>query len=375
MTNTIWPRLSLALLSFLCLTSCIKEEALNIEADIVSATIEQEMVLLQGKPVIGNNSISFRLKQYAGSYVFAPEFTLTPGASIEPKSGTPLDFIQPQTYTVSSEDGAWEKSYEVSFIVDAVASFTSSFENVDLVRTENPVGLYHEFFEYLPNMQKKKDWDTGNIGYNILLATLLGPGEEASPDLYPTYQTEDGFIGKGALLQTRTTGPLGGLFGSPLAAGNLFIGEFSFTFPAIKSTKFGQNYSSDTPPKSLKGMFKYKAGADFEVNSKPSNLQKDTWDAYAILFEKTGEDLFLEGDHNFQDPRMISVARIKPADRIETDKWTAFEIDFEFLPGKTFDPTKEYLYTIVFSSSLEGDKYNGAIGSTLWIDEVQLVTE
>jgi len=31
------------------------------------------------------------------------------------------------------------------------------------------------------------------------------------------------------------------------------------------------------------------------------------------------------------------------------------------------------MYTIVFSSSKEGDKFNGAVGSTLLIDQVELV--
>jgi hypothetical protein len=33
------------------------------------------------------------------------------------------------------------------------------------------------------------------------------------------------------------------------------------------------------------------------------------------------------------------------------------------------------MYAIVFTSSLEGDLFNGAVGSALWIDEVNIVTE
>ena len=45
------------------------------------------------------------------------------------------------------------------------------------------------------------------------------------------------------------------------------------------------------------------------------------------------------------------------------------------LKSKAFDKNKEYMYTIVFTSSLEGDLFNGAVGSALWIDEVNVVTE
>src|SRR5699024_1939587 len=101
----------------------------------------------------------------------------------------------------------------------------------------------------------------------------------------------------------------------------------------------------------------------------------DTWDAYAILFEKRDSDNFLRGDHNFEDSRIVAVARISDEDRIETDEWTEFNIPFEFRDGKTFDLNKDYMFTIVFSASKEGAIFNGAVGSKLWIDEVQLVTE
>lgn len=77
----------------------------------------------------------------------------------------------------------------------------------------------------------------------------------------------------------------------------------------------------------------------------------------------------------FKDPRMVSVAQIKADRRIETDNWTAFELTFENISGKSFDSSKEYMYTIVFTSSLEGAIFNGAVGNTLWIDEVSIVTE
>jgi hypothetical protein len=69
---------------------------------------------------------------------------------------------------------------------------------------------------------------------------------------------------------------------------NLFLGTFKLTVPAIKSTLFGIPYNFKTAPKAIKGYFKYKAGDNFVVNSKTgTKLTKDTWDAYAILFEKS----------------------------------------------------------------------------------------
>jgi hypothetical protein len=367
----------LTLLVTLLMSSCIKEEALNTEADIEQATIQHEDLVLQTKPSIGNETITFRLKRFSGSYLQSPEFVLTPGATISPESGTERNFFEPQKYTVTSQDGAWSKTYTVSFIIDDVADFYSAFENAEVVNTQNPVGHYHQFFELTKLGQKKSMWATANEGYNILAETLLGEGEELVPSFYPTTQILDGHIGKGVKLMTKDTGPLGGMFGSPLAAGNLFVGEFRLAFPTINSTRFGLPYIDDKAPLALKGFFKYKAGEKFVVNTEPSTLTKDTWDGYAILFEKgtkLGEN-FLTGSHGFKDPRIVSIARIDAKQQIETNEWTAFEVPFSFVKGKSFDPSKEYMYTIVFSSSIEGDIFNGAVGSTLYIDEIELVTD
>ncbi len=359
----------------LFMSSCIKDEALNTEADIETASIPHGDQVLQVKPSIGDDRVIFRLKRFSGSYLHAPEFTLTEGATIEPASGTEQDFFAPKQYKVTSQDGVWSKTYTVSFIIDDVADFYSTFENAEVVEAKNPTGFYHQFFELATNNQKKYDWATANQGYNMLAETLLEPGEKLEPSVYPTVQV-NGYIGKGVKMTTKSTGPLGGMFGSPLAAGNLFVGNFELSFPAINSTRFGLPYNAKKAPVALKGFFKYKAGEKFVVNTAPSQLTTDTWDAYAILFEKStnGND-YLSGTHAFKDARMVSVARIGKKEQIETNEWTAFEIPFSFVNGKSFDATKEYMYTIVFSSSREGDLFNGAVGSTLYIDEVELVVD
>lgn len=196
------------------------------------------------------------------------------------------------------------------------------------------------------------------------------------PSFYPTAQSEDGYVGHGAVMVTKETGSLGVAFGSPIAAGSLYLGNFVLNISnTVKSTRFGQPYTYEQAPKSISGYFRYKAGEEFVVNKAPSTLTKDTWDAYGILFEKTESDNFLTGDHNFEDSRIVSYGRITDEYRIETDDWKPFDMSFEYVDGKTFDPEKEYMFTIVFSSSMEGAIFNAALGSTLHIDEVQITLE
>jgi len=354
----------------LLFNSCIREEAPNMEADIESVTIANAESLLQTEPVVEDNTVTFRIKEFPGNYLFAPEFKLSDGATISPASGTIMDFSEPRKYTVTSQDGAWKKEYIVTFVIDneTIIKGYYPFENVDIVSR----GKYHDFYELIDG-NKVKEWSNANSGYSL---SLLFSGQTQEPTAYPTYQISDGYRGNAVRLVTKDTGATGRGFGSPLAAGNFFLGTFSLNvFSPLSSTKFGIPYTIKKAPKSIIGYYRYKAGEDFQNNSGSSALTKDTWNAYAILFEKADRNNYLLGDHNFADARMVSVAKLKDADRKEASGWTKFEFPFEFVSGKSFDPTKEYMFTIVFTSSIEGDKFNGAVGSTLDIDEVQIITE
>ena len=92
-------------------SSCIQDEAPNAEADILSCTLPDPSIL-KSKPTITNNSVI--LMAYSsiedGIKQIAPSSSLTEGATIYPPNGTVLDFSEPQTYIVTSQDGQWEKN-------------------------------------------------------------------------------------------------------------------------------------------------------------------------------------------------------------------------------------------------------------------------
>ena len=131
----------------------------------------------------------------------------------------------------------------------------------------------------------------------------------------------------------------------PIAAGNLFMGTFSvgnaLTDP-LKATMFGVPF--EHIPTYLKGYYKYKAGEVYkDENGNIVKDKKDTWDIYAIFYETDEKTKTLDATNRFDHPNLISIARI------------------------------EYNVAIVFSSSIEGDYFRGAVGSTLHIDEVELI--
>lgn len=61
----------------------------------------------------------------------------------------------------------------------------------------------------------------------------------------------------------------------------------------------------------------------------------------------------------------------------EPADWTEFNVPFNYANGKIFDIEKlrngEYAITVVASSSKNGAYFEGAIGSTLYVDELEIV--
>ena len=91
--------------------SCIRDEAPNAECDILSVSLPGD--ILSRQPVIGNHEITIMVNEGVDITNLAPTFTLTPGATISPESGTSHNFTEPVEYTVTSEDGEWHKTYTV----------------------------------------------------------------------------------------------------------------------------------------------------------------------------------------------------------------------------------------------------------------------
>ena len=347
--------LLLAIVSF----SCIGEEALNAEADILSCALPG--VAMTTSPIINNNSITIFVGPGTDISELTPEFTLTPGATINPLSGTERNFNTPQEYTVTAADGVWKKTYIIS-VIDTELATNYNFE-------DTLGGKKYYIFVEREGGKVVMEWASGNAGY-----AMTGVAKTAAD--YPTFQITDGKAGKCLSLVTRSTGFFGQIAGMPIAAGNLFIGSFDVSNAMsnpLKATKFGLPFRH--VPTYLAGYYKYKAGDQFTEGGKPVNGKRDICDIYAIMYETSESVPTLDGTNAFTSPNLISTARINNAK--ETNEWTYFKLPFTTLPGKFIDKEKlmdgKYNIAIVFTSSLEGDHFNGAIGSTLLIDEAELI--
>ena len=333
------------------LTSCFKEEPLNAECDIEKAYIHVDEPLdmfVKKTDTLATtdqtaNVVTFSVRKGTDRTAVAPLFQITPGATISPENGSTQDFSNGGvTYTVTSEDKAWSRTYTVRVNEVADHSPLYDFENFFL---EPDKSKYYIWTDLTEDGTRLFNWASGNAGFAIV-------GGNKAPDKYPTAPLEEGYKGHGVCLTTRSTGKAGNAFKMPIAAGNLFTGEFivkTATSKPLESTHFGSGDFCVITKKPLKfsGYYQYTPG------EKVTNRQKeeleglvDKGDIYAVLFRNTikdenGEEVQLTHG-NFGVYRESADRRVRQA---------AFE--------KYFGEFKKYINTFaaMYAGSVKFDNY------------------
>lgn len=365
----------------LALSSCFKDEAPNAECDIIEASLHVDNPTdifynptdTLVRVLYTDDNISFSVRRKADLTSLAPTFRITDGATISPASGSVHDFSKgPVIYTVTSEDKEWSRSYKVSFIpVIRTSKDTLSFNFEDYHLDSK--GKYYIWCEKHEDGNMYDDWATGNAGYGLTNGS-------AGPEAYPSTVLDEGYEGKGVKLVTCSTGPFGQMVKLPLAAGNLFLGTFDMSI-ALKTPRLATGFGLpfDKKPKTFTGYYKYTPGEKFQNKDESIVEGKvDEASVYAILYRNHDEDgnpVVLNGD-NVQTSPLI-VAKAIAANIVPTDKWTEFTVDFSYLEDFDLDllENRGYNLAVVFSSSADGAFFQGAIGSTLCIDNVKIICE
>lgn len=366
------PMISLLTLLLVGLDSCIRPEAPNAEADILS--VEVEGLTPREKPLFTNTAIKIEAEPWVDRSAVALSFTLTPGATISPASGSKQDFTRPVTYTVTSEDKQWTKEYTVTIASSRPAPGHFDFETVSRYKKRDTGDeLFYEF-----TISDGLKWSSPNEGFMLSLA--LDPScDPKDPSVYPVTQDQSGYRGKCAKLVTLSTGSFGAMFSKPIAPGTLFLGDFNVNEAMsnhLRTTLFG--IPESRKPLMLTGYYKYKSGDKLtDKDSKEIAGKRDLPAIYAVFFETDKETPYLDGGNVLTSPNIVLTAQLK--DPKESDKWIHFEHPFEPVEGKSIDPAKlkdgRYKLTIVMTSSRDGANFVGAIGSTLLVDEMNLYFE
>lgn len=378
----------------LAVTSCIQDEGLNVEAAIDGcngSNIQLSTINTYSK------TVSIYVSKATDLSTLEILFELPEGADIEPVAPAANDHAPKYDFSNSKVPVTSEQTleqYQRKFKVTSESRTTEAVYMITVIKSELPTeyhfeniedgnNKYHIFYEF--NLQKAEmlQWASGNPGFNLT-------GMARSPLDYITIQSQ-GYIGKGAKLETKSTGSFGAGVSMPIAAGNLFIGSFEVgnaLKDAMKATKFGFPFYKH--PTRLSGYYKFKPGTDYTSYTLGSDGKKnffidasmngkDKGDIYAVLYEADNVEDFLDGYNSLNSPKIVSLARIKSEDVKETSEWTSFDLPFVLQNNKTINDNMlaagKYKLAVVFSSSVEGAAFKGSVGSTLWIDEVTIHCE
>jgi hypothetical protein len=390
----------------LAATSCIQDEALNTECDIITCSFPSEIVV--SDPTITNNRVTVNVVPDADISKLAPTFTLTEGATISPASGSVQNFLNADdhtvNYTVTSQDGEWHKTYRVQ-VVQQLKPSEYLFNKVEL----DPTKKYSIFNEYDENGNFLMAWSSGNPGYVMCgeanKAARAAYGKDNYKDhiweffptlaVFPegtTMKTDNdnvtSFVNGGKYAQpeyirlvTRSTGGFGAQVKMPIAAGNIFQGEFdlgSAVSQPREATRFGEPYNYK--PVKLSGEYRFKAGKGNVVVGR-----KDIFSIYAIFFESDDDVKFIDSNVHYNDfmhPNMVALANLTDAHEtgLGDDDWVKFEIEFDYDKYKkavNADLLAKGVYRlgIVIASSAEGDYFRGAVGSTLDVRNIKVTNE
>lgn len=203
-------------------------------------------------------------------------------------------------------------------------------------------------------------WDTGNWGS----ATIKGK--------YVTTPDESDFHGGKRAIQLKSENIV-----VKFAAGNLFAGKYINTNGMDGELDFGRPFT--VRPSALKGWFKYTSVPISSVGDKlPSSVEDaqkgmndkaiiyvavGDWDSPVRIKTKTLE--LFEKD----DPHIIAYQEMVVDKTVSN--WTEFKLNLDYR-SLTRKPT--YI-VVVASASKYGDYFTGGDGSTLWLDDFELVYE
>lgn len=352
--------LILAALIGACFTSCIKDEALNSEADIISFRLSDEVTF--GEPQISNNDVILFVYRDADITKLSPVIEVSDGATINPSPSLEYDFTQEITFTITSENGKYSKPYTVK-------------------ASKND---YHfDFEEWDPKQKNYPElagglWKSGNFG--VWFMPPIG-----KKDNYPTSPTDECVEGSTAVkLETMEGKEVWGNLYS-IFSGSVYYGSFTLIQqePA-RGVRFGQPHPKEKGrPVRMTGYYKYKPGTRFldkEGNEISGRVDECTARAFLYWVPKglTGtalnNELLTGVDDILNSEKVVGIADLK--DCTEKKEFTPFNLKFEYKKDKEINYDEyDYRLAIVFSSSKRGDFYEGAVGSTMIVDDVKVICE
>lgn len=269
------------------------------------------------------------------------------------------------SYTASLSKLTPGTAYQLRVNVDGTEGEATSFTTAPATPLTN--GSLDNWSQdgkvWIPNAADENDfWGTGNPGSTILNSL----GNITTP-------TDESVKGKAALLETKFASSA-----NKLAAGNLFTGDFQLD-GMDGLLHFGRAFTSF--PTGLKLHYKYTSTTiNYTGDNLPAFLQDikgepDTCFIYIALSDKSTPYEIRNKSSNRQlfdknDANIIAYGEFSSA-QSTTGGYQELTIPLVY---RATNRTPKYII-VVATSSKYGDYYVGGEGSTLWLDELELLYE
>lgn len=348
----------------------------------IGLSFKEEAVALQPDNSNANTVFSFKVWASATDLMLTPVVTLPAGAVLDSIVAKYDDGSQEMMKEVKALDfSKLNKSNAVTFYVTAEdvrvhrAYFLTLDGKVDVV---TPVYTMQEWVTVSSTMSDEITFNlpkglSSSNDAAITLAMFELPME-------PFFVTKDNESAKIITRNTFITAYAQGMV-PPVTAGTMFNGSFSITdiMNPLTSTRFGEAYNKK--PAKFKFSYKYVPGSTYYVTSKDAdecfvqteNAElKDECAISAYLYEVNSYGESLDGSNINTSDKVILKAVFNGGLQ---ESFVEKEISFESTGKAAYDPAKKYKLAIVCTSSKDGDKYNGAPDSALWIKHLEVVSE
>jgi hypothetical protein len=264
--------------------------------------------------------------------------------SIDPVAGITFNEMdQPESISVTAEDG--------THVVFTVLLRGTQIPNSGFEDWYSASGLNGQNYLEPGKSEESTVWATANSGTSI----------------YAVYGTIP-VVSNDNTIAHIVTGETSSI---PITSGTLFTGKFDIngaisnpTDPK-KATKFGIPFT--LRPAGMKFKYSFVPGTRYIQGTlkNPNNIfggfnitdlvGQDKFTAYAILEHRT-------------DANITEVGRLDFVSSTLQNELTEIEIPFNY--SSSLKPTH---ITVVFASSKDGDLFTGAVGSTLEVDDLELV--
>ena len=198
----------------------------------------------------------------------------------------------------------------------------------------------------------------------------------SKPEGYPIHPLTKGRTGQALEAMTIKGKRVFGL-GSHIIAGALYSGLFAkdlMMSKPIECTQFGQPVFAI--PLSIKGYYQWLPGEKLidgsKIIAREIKGEQDQATIACVFYDISQDDSYLNGKTLYTDSRILAKVQLHPTPT-KDGTWTPFESKLEIVNEaayKQIDFQKgKYRMVLIFSSSADGDKFRGAIGSRLRIDD------